>query len=57
MEFKYKLPGVISSRAEEIFKLIFVEDFDRATIEDIEETNFFKNSPSITENFINTNIE
>jgi hypothetical protein len=57
IEIKYDFKNPISTEAKEVFKKIFVEDHQRATIEELEETDFVKKLQPIAENFINTQHE
>ena len=54
IELKYEFRSQISTEAKEVFKKIFVKDSQRATIEEIEETQFVRGCPVMSENFINT---
>ncbi len=54
IEIRYEFKTVISTEAKEVFKKIFVQDLERATIEELEETEFVQDCPPVGENFINT---
>lgn len=57
IELRYQFNNPISTEANEVFKKIFIEDSQRATINDLEEADFVKNCPPGSENFINTSSE
>ena len=57
IELKYEFKNPISTEAREVFNKIFVEDYERVTIEELEDTEFVKSCPAMTENFINTQHE
>lgn len=57
MEIKYEMKNFFSDDAKDVFSKIFVDDSERACIEDLEETVFCKKGFMIHPNFININTD
>jgi serine/threonine protein kinase len=52
-KINYEMKSFFSAEVEEVFRKIFVEEEERASIEELEKTDFVKNRVSISPNFIN----
>ncbi len=57
VEISYEVKSYFSESVKEVFSKIFVDGESRATIEELEQTDFALKSPSSKSNFINTNNE
>ena len=56
-QIRYEMKSFFSEEVEEMFKKIFVEEEQRASIEELEQTAFVRNCTTVSPNFINVNVD